>query len=617
MNRKNLCRIVLNLVLCLCLACSTKGNDPLKNTKQLVKKGHSDLYHNGAFKVPNTSICLIEPGPSAMEFIKELAGLRARQSFFTALKKASESVVIVSKGTELTFKLAKAERVTGNETAEYIRTRTRPGTVQIMDASMAQGKKITGLSWDMAKSMARSVVESSPDDSWLNQKSGALARSMDEKGTEKGKDLMTDSQAAAGDFYKDRKEGARESFEQARKTFVYGYSFLPEKLGDNLDAAGENLNDAHIGNIIDKADDTRESLSDPTVQLMGSTVSNYAGDVKDSFSRAGKEWDQCYTTGIPLAAMKSLRWVLKGILWDATLEPLSKLTVGGLGYLAVNCVAFPVIIIEEEGRALARIAVDVSWNASKSVYQITAPSAVAGLAGLYGLLEYGTGPLVAGPMAAGGTLVGAGQVGASKMGGVVVKGAGWTAGTATHYIGVPLMAAGVAVTGGTVGVAVMGGGAAGAGSVMIAGETAAASSQLFGNLIAGTTAVAGTAVSAAGGVSYGVYQLSKAVAVPAGYEMGAGVVLSYETLAHLSAHTILAASDCAYMVLSLEGPRWVLYAVKDTLNMGDELVPGAVLNLNDMKKSGEEIYNIPMSDDEMKKIVTETARTLPVHNQAP
>ena len=603
--------ILVTLVLVLCLSCSAKGNDPLKNTKKLVKEGHADLYHNGAFKVPNTSICLIEPGPSAMEFVKELAGLRARQAFTTSVKKASESVVIVSKGTDLTFKLAKAERKAGSDIADYIRSNTRPGAVQIMDKSMATGKDIMGASWWVAKEAALDVVRSGPSDNGIYRKGDELSESIDTHGTAGGKKLISDSQRNARDFYQSRKEGSAQSLSYAGKSFILGYALLPEKLSDNLAAAGENISDANLLSVIGKADDTREHLSNPSVELLGSTVRNYTDEVKESFNKAGKEWDQCYTTGIPLSTLKSLRWVLKGILWDATLEPLAKLTAGGIGYVAVNCVAFPVLVIEEEGKALARIAVDVSWNASKSVYQITAPTAVAGLAGLYGLLEYGTGPLVAGPMAAGGTVAGAGQVGASKVGGLVVKGAGRAAGTASHYIGVPLMAAGVAVTGSTVGVAVMGAGAVGSGSVLLAGETASAGSDLFGNLIAGTTAVTGTALSAAGGASYGVYQLSRAVAVPAGYEMGAGVVLSYETLAHLSAHTILAASDCAYMVLSLEGPRWVVYAVKDTLGMGDNLAPGTVLNLNEMKKEGEEIYNIPMSDAEMKNVVSDTAGSLP------
>jgi len=108
-----------------------------------------------------------------------------------------------------------------------------------------------------------------------------------------------------------------------------------------------------------------------------------------------------------------------------------------------------------------------------------------------------------------------------------------------------------------------------------------------------------------------VYELSKAVVVPAGYELGGGLVLSYETLTQLSAHTVLAVSDCAYMVLSLEGPRWVLYAVKGNTGKGDDLPVGAVVDLKKMQEQGEEIYNLPVSDEEMKKIVESVYNNLP------
>jgi hypothetical protein len=611
MNRNRPLRLLITLALIFCFACATKTNDPLKNTKKLAKEGHSNLYHNGAFRVPNTSIYLIEPGPSAIDFIKELAGLRAKQALFTSLKKASESVVIVTKGTELTFKLAKAERKAGNDVADFIRSQSRPGAVLIMDRSMATGKEILGDSFSLSKEMFKEVVTMEEKKLWSVEKGDKLSESIDKGGTGKGKELISDSLHNSKSFYNDRQDGAKGSWNYAWKNFVYGYAALPDNLSKNLEAAGENLTDANIVDIISEKNDSRESMSDQSVQLMGSAVGNYAGDVKETFSKAGKEWDQCYTTGIPLATLKSMRWILKGLLWDATIEPVSKMTIGGLGYMAVNFVAFPVMVIGEEGKAFTRIAVDVSWNASKSAYQLTAPSAIASLASIYGLLEYGSGPLVAGPMAAGGSLAGASQVGASKVGGVVVKGTGRLAGKAERYIGIPLAAAGVAVTGGTVGVAVMGAGAVGSGTVYLSGETTAGGSKLFGNIIAGTTAVTGTAASAAGGTGYGVYQLSRAVAVPAGYEVGAGVVMSYETLSHISAHTILAASDCAYMVLSLEGPRWVAYAVKDTLGMGEDLTPGTVLNLDEMRKAGEEIYNIPLSDEEMKNVVSETSRSLP------
>jgi hypothetical protein len=125
------------------------------------------------------------------------------------------------------------------------------------------------------------------------------------------------------------------------------------------------------------------------------------------------------------------------------------------------------------------------------------------------------------------------------------------------------------------------------------------------------TLVAGTAVSAAGGAAYGVYQLSKAVVVPVGYELGSGMVLSYETLSQISAHAILAVSDCAYLVLSLEGPRWVLYAVKGNLGRGEDLPTGAILDLKKMQEQGEEVRYLPVSDEEMKKVVESVYGNLP------
>jgi len=101
------------------------------------------------------------------------------------------------------------------------------------------------------------------------------------------------------------------------------------------------------------------------------------------------------------------------------------------------------------------------------------------------------------------------------------------------------------------------------------------------------------------------------VVVPAGYELGGGMVLSYETMSHIAAHSILAVSDCAYMVLSLEGPRWVLYAVKGRTGSGEDLPIGAVVNLKKMQESGEEIYYLPVSDEEMTDVVNSVYDNLP------
>ena len=69
--------------------------------------------------------------------------------------------------------------------------------------------------------------------------------------------------------------------------------------------------------------------------------------------------------------------------------------------------------------------------------------------------------------------------------------------------------------------------------IRVTGEAGGAVTQGFGNVIAGTTLVAGTAASTAGGAAYGVYELSKAVVVPTGYELGGGIVRARVGLAIL------------------------------------------------------------------------------------
>jgi preprotein translocase subunit SecD len=79
--------------------------------------------------------------------------------------------------------------------------------------------------------------------------------------------------------------------------------------------------------------------------------------------------------------------------------------------------------------------------------------------------------------------------------------------------------------------------------------------------------------------------------------------MNYEMASQLSAHTILAVSDFSYLVLSLEGGKWVVYAVKDTSGKAKSLLSGAVVDLEQVKKEGNDIVKVPVSDEEMEKIL--------------
>ena len=104
-----------------CTPTTKEHPDPLKNTKKLVVEGHRDLYNNGAFEVPHTSIKLIPPGPSALDLAGELVGVRAKQSFLMSIKRASESVVVVADGMQLSYDYTKTIHDESNALATTIR----------------------------------------------------------------------------------------------------------------------------------------------------------------------------------------------------------------------------------------------------------------------------------------------------------------------------------------------------------------------------------------------------------------------------------------------------------------------------------------------------------------
>jgi len=678
-NRKAIARTLLLLAMqgVIYSGCATTAplkDDPLKNTKKLVTEGHVSLYQNGAFRVPNTSISLIPAGPTALEFVTELAGMRARQSMEKSIRNAADSVYIVSEGTKITYRVSKGMSETTNSGADAIRKLSREKSMLLVSRSSDLGQSIVGKSWELSKTTFQNadqhgdaVISASQSlgtgvsDAGTRQGTGLATGSiqaakdivrsgaaggtaLDEKGSRHGSDLATGSLQTAKNISTSSSDRSSSALRYGGNAFVKGYAAVPAQMKKRTGEIGDSMRDAKFGGIVAAENERRSAFSQKTVDLMSDTTRNYTADVSNSFSRAGEELRSYHTTGVGVAALKSVRWALQGILWDATIEPLSKMTAASVGYIGVNFLAFPSLVIVREGVASTQVAVEVTWDAAKMGYDIVAPTGVAAVAGVYGLLDYtgshaaagataavgtaaglaetgaskaagvavqGGSYVAAGAAAAAGTLAGYTEAGLSQVAGVVIKGSGYAAGKGVQYIGVPLASAGIAVGGGTIGAAAGGAGIATGSTLFVGGEAGSAAAQVFGNVIAGATLAGGTAVSAAGGTAYGVYELSKAVVVPTGYELGSGIVLSYGTLSHIGSHAILAVSDCAYMVLSLEGPRWVLYAVKGDLGKGDDLPAGAIVDLKTMQKTGEVIYCLPVSDSEMNNVVQSVYDTLP------
>ena len=233
-------------------------------------------------------------------------------------------------------------------------------------------------------------------------------------------------------------------------------------------------------------------------------------------------------------------------------------------------------------------------------------------------IKYGASPIAKGTVVTGGTVAGVSSgVGSAIVGGTtylwgqVVKGSGWAVGKGIKYAIAPVTMAGIAAAGTTTRTAVEATGGITAGTMALATEAGSGITWVFGNSIAGATVAGGTAASAGAGVAVGLYEVAKGITVPVGYIGGAGIVLSYQSISHIAAHSVLAVADASYLVLSLEGPRWVVYAVQGKLGNGEDLKPGAVLDLKKMQEKGETFYNVPVADGEMKNIVNTTYTTLP------
>jgi hypothetical protein len=151
--------ILLAALLAICaVGCAAKktGDDPLKYTKKLVVEGHSSLYNNGAFEVPNTKIKLIPPAPDAFTLASELAGIRGPQAFEKSIKNAAESVTIIADGTNKSYELFKDIQGISKDAADAIDHTMTEGGKTLVYKSSELGKTIAGRSWDTSKDLIRS-----------------------------------------------------------------------------------------------------------------------------------------------------------------------------------------------------------------------------------------------------------------------------------------------------------------------------------------------------------------------------------------------------------------------------------------------------------------------------
>lgn len=569
------------------LGCATTSDpdDPIKNSRKLIKEGHKSLYTNGAFEVKGTSIKLIPPFAEAEVFILGHRVGLAKEAFSENVKKAAESVYILKEGTEISLKTAGKVSDKGEAVNKYIYNSGTVGGVYIIAISLATSYGIIGNSFDKGMKTHESVVKSSKE----------LRASMDKWADELVESDFPNSNSP--DFSERAKEYKKE-FRDGVNSFVIGYTNLDDYLAKTVDNADISTNTFKRG--FDKINKFLSDSNEGLTKEIKEVFIEYGSDTAKEFAASGKDYaDVVDGAGLSFAILKSFARVTKGIFYDAIIKPLTKIGVISIGYVAVNAVIYPVMFVSVSGYSVGHVMVEVITVGTKGVIYLVAPSAKLALAGMIGSGKFLAQESYNAADTSTRATANAGLFATSK----AVKGTGIVTEGAGKYVLANLSLVGV-----TSAQTVLGGGVAVAGTATgttISTASGAAQVVAYGSskAAAGAVVVTGTTASLGISVGNGVYRIGKAVGIPIGITLQSGVVMNYEMVSQLSAHTILAVSDFSYLVLSLEGEKWVVYAVKDTTGKAKSLLSGAVVDMEQVRKEGNDVVKVPVSDEEMEKIL--------------
>ena len=403
------------------------------------------------------SIKLIPPAPDAFTLASELAGVRAPQAFEKSIKNAAESVTIIADGTNKSYELFKDIQGISKDAADAIDHSMTEGGKTLVYKSSELGKSIGGRSWDTSKDLIRSdagltVVQASraggnkivagaaAAGEQIAAESSSGGKKIAKGSVSGGKEIISDGVAAgdkivsgsidlAKDLSADSIDRSGKALDYGGTRFVKGYAAVPKDVKRRIERTGTNIRGLSLIDILGEENKWRKEWSQKTVDLLGGTISGYGTDATSSFKKAGKELGENYRTqGVSLSVLKSIRWVLQGVLWDATVEPLAKTTGAALGYLSVNMLAFPTVVLVKEGVATTHLAVQVTLDTAKTGYDVVAPTAIAAVAGVYAAADMAASHTAAAATAVAGPVAGYTTEGLSAVAGVTVISGGYVAG---------------------------------------------------------------------------------------------------------------------------------------------------------------------------------------------
>lgn len=570
-----------------CSGSDKKTEDPLKNTKKLAIEGHTSLYYQGALPVKGTSIKFIPPFHESTVFVMGQRFGFAGEEFSRSVLKAKESVVIVKDGTKMSWATAGKVNAKGNEVVQYLsENATKPGLF-VMYTSVAESYGLVGSSWDRGLDTHKAVVANSE----------AIRKEWDEWAD------MQLNQKEKPDYSpstKKRFNQYKQEFQKVFESTVYGYVDLDDVLKSSYDETYDDLKSGSWKRRFSEIEDFRSSVSQKIFGNWKETIFSIGKDTSNELSRAKADIESIADgEGVPLALLKAFSRTTKALFYDGIIKPIGKFTLLSVGYITWNGIIYPAAVVTNSAGTGLYCLVETFALAGKGVVYITAPSVELALGAILNSTELVLNESVQ-SVEKGAKVTSAV---ARKTSAYSVKSAAVVTESSGKYILAPMSLVGV-----TSGQTVLGGGLAVSGTVVgasFAGTSATAQTVTYAStkVAAGTVGVVGTAASFGTGTTYGVYQLTKAVGVPSGVVIGSGIVLSYEFVSHMSAHSVLAVADCTYLVLSLEGGKWVVYGVKDTSKKASRLLSGAVVDMDQIRKEGGTVVKVPLEEGEVEKIL--------------
>ena len=590
-----------------CVHSNTKQEDPLKNTKRLTKEGHISLYENGAFHIPSTHLYLIPPAPGPYALASELIGGTAKVSLSKAMEAAADSVYVVGIGVKETYKISGKLSEFGKAIREAIQSSLRPTSKLIILKSSAAGKELIGESWQQGKKVGEylnTFAETLPNEREQVENERKKDRERLAKSSEFLENKATESVNSAHQEFRTDKQ-------QNSQNWLLGYAMVDEKLDKNNKDDQFEKSLERFSKTSEENERNRQETSDKIYYLMNGSFKEAQLSSDEDFAAAKKEFEVgAKENGYTLSALRALGLWLKGTIWDFSLGA-GKTAVGGIGYMLHNGLAYPIIVTTKQSYNTALLAVEYTELKFARGYEYVAPTASLALAGVIMSAK-----LVSGYTAA--AIYKIGDLSNQTAGAATVEIVAATKSAALYigeksiqYVGVPLAVAGTTAGSTMTGAVIVGSGYAAGETVRGAGEVAAYGSDTIVKATAGATAVIGTAVSVAAGAAVGVYEIAQSAVVVPTMMLGSGVVITYGLATQISAQALLSVADAAYLVLSLEGEKYVVYAVRGLIDSKTDLPSGAVIDLDELRKRGEVIQKVPLSDEEVKGLVDTTFKHLP------